>query len=151
MKTQQQVIEILLKMRPGTGCQRFEIFRLIVERLKNRQLQAQSALTDDPARLFDDGRGGAVGKLRIQRSQRHLVDALSGQAGQCGFDGRLTITHRQFDRPLRPVRFYSLLQTATEHDQRRAFRPPDRGIGMRRLFGTLDQNQRDEQAPQRPW
>ncbi len=150
VETQQQMIEILLQMRPGTGGQRVEVLRLVVERLQDRQLQRQSALADDPARFLNDRRRGAVGELRIKRRQGDLGDALPGQTRQRGLNGGLAVAHRQLHRALRPVRTYRLVQTATQHHQRRTFRPPDRGVRMRRLLGALDQDQRDQQAPQRP-
>ncbi len=140
VETQQQMIEILLQMRPGTGDQRVEVLRLVVERLQDRQLQRQSALADDPARFLNDRRRGAVGELRIKRRQGDLGDALPGQTRQRGLNGGLAVAHRQLHRALRPVRTYRLVQTAAQHHQRRTFRPPDRGVGMRRLLGALDQD-----------
>jgi hypothetical protein len=44
MEAQQQVIVILLQVRPGAGDQRIDVFRLIVERLQHAHLQRQLAL-----------------------------------------------------------------------------------------------------------
>ena len=52
---------------------------------------------------------------RQQRRQRHLADALLGQALQGRLDGRLAIAHGQLHRAVPPVRLHRLLQTAAEH------------------------------------
>ncbi|MNZ68077.1 hypothetical protein D3C78_863370 [compost metagenome] len=117
VKTQQQVIVVLLKVRPGTGSQGIEVLGLIVERLENRELHIQLLITHDPPGFLDDGRHCAVSELRIQRCERDLLDALRSDACEYRLNRRLAITHRQLDRPLGPLRGHHLLQATTEHHQ----------------------------------
>ncbi|MNQ91705.1 hypothetical protein D3C85_1070990 [compost metagenome] len=151
MKAHQQVIEILLQMRPGRGHQRIEVFRLVVERLEYRQLHVEVFLAYHAPGLFYDRSRGAVGELWIKRRQGDSLVPRRDQAHQRRFDRRLAVTHRQFDRAVLPLTGHRLLQATAEHHQRRALVPPDRGISMGRLLGTLDQDQRHQQPSNRPW
>ncbi|MNV19081.1 hypothetical protein D3C71_1099290 [compost metagenome] len=150
METQQQMVVILLQIRLGRGHQGVEVFRLIVERLEYRQLHIEFFLTHDAPGFFDHRRGGAVGELRIKRRQGDAFVPRRHQTQQRRLNGRLAVTHRQLYRPVLPLCGHGLLQTTTQHNQRRALLPPDRGIGMGRLLGTVDQDQRHQQTPHRP-
>ncbi|MNN76936.1 hypothetical protein D3C81_1933540 [compost metagenome] len=128
-------------MRFGRGHQRIDVFRLVVERLKHRQLQVELMLPKNSLRFFNHGGGGAVGELWIKRRQGDALVAGGRHAHQRRLDRRFAVAHRQLDRAVMPLGGHRLLQSTTENDQRRALVPPDRGVGMGRLFGTLDQNQ----------
>ncbi|MCY1177398.1 hypothetical protein D9M73_177040 [compost metagenome] len=113
-------------------------------------LQRQLLVAHDLPGLFHNGGHGAVGKLRVQRRQRHLGHALLSQPGQYRFQRWLAITHGHFHRAVGPVLAHRLLQASGQHDQGRAFIPPDGCIGMCRLLRALDQDQRYQQPANRP-
>ena len=151
MKAQQQVIVVLLHIRLGTGHQRIEVFRLIVERLENRELHVEFLLPNHPLGFFDHCGHGAIGELRIERRQGDFFVPLSRQTNQHRLNGWLAVAHRQLYRPLSPLRSHGPLQTTAEYHQWRAVRPPDRRISVGRLLWAFDQNQRHQQTPHRPW
>ncbi|MNE04921.1 hypothetical protein D3C80_974680 [compost metagenome] len=150
METQQQVVVILLKIRPGTFHQGVDVIWLVIKWLQHSQLHRQLVLGDYLPGLLDHGGHRAVGELWIKRRQGNLAHALRSQTLQHRRQGRLTITHGDFHRPMLPMLTHGSLQTPGQHHQRRAFIPPDRGIGMGRLLRTLDQNQRHQQTTHRP-
>ncbi|MDT4849324.1 hypothetical protein FQZ97_834420 [compost metagenome] len=150
VKTQQQVVETLFQVRPGAVDQGLDVFRLVVERRQDGETHVQVGRAHHPPGFLDHRGGGAVGELRVERRQGHLLDALRRQTLQRRLDRRLAVTHRQLDRTLGPLRLHGRLQAPAQHHQRRAVRPPDRRIGMGRGRGALEQNQRHQQTPQRP-
>ncbi len=150
MEAQQQMVVGLLQVRTHAFHQGIEVDRLVVERRQRADLQAQAMGGDHPAHLLFGGGRSAVGELRIQRRQGDPPDTTARQVEQDLLDGRLAVAHRQFHRSMRPVRLHRFLQATTEDDQWRPFVPPDRAVGVRRFGRTLDQDQRHQQAPQRP-
>ncbi|MNP20001.1 hypothetical protein D3C76_1125570 [compost metagenome] len=118
VEAQQQVIVILLQVRPGAGDQRIDVFRVIVERLQHAYLQRQLAVGHGLVRLRHHSGHRAVGELRIERRQRHLAHTLRGQALQHLGQGRLTVTHGNLDRAVRPMRDHRRLQATGQHHQR---------------------------------
>lgn len=150
MEAQQQVIVTLQQIRLGAGHQRVEVFRLIVERLENRKLHIQPLLAHHSLGLLDHRGHGAVGELWIKGCESDLPVTLGRQAYQRRFNRWLAITHRQFHRAVMPLLSHDLLQATAENHQWRTLVPPDRRVGMRRLLGALDQDQRNQQASHRP-
>ncbi len=119
MKTQQQVIVILLQVRLGAGDQCIEVFRLIVKRLQHRQVHVESVLANHPLGFFDYRSGGAVGELWIKRRQGNALVPGGDQLQQFRFNRRLAVTHGQFHRAMGPLGGHLLLQTTAQHHQRR--------------------------------
>gem|GEM_PF-4321654 len=150
MEAEQQVVIVLLQIGPGTGDQCVDVVWIIVERLQHAHLQRQSLLGDGLPGELHDGRYCAVGKLWVQGRQGDLAYTLRRKPLQYLGQGWLTVAHGDFNRPVRPVIDHGRLQATGKHHQRRALVPPDRGIGVGGLLGTLDQYQRHQQAPDGP-
>ncbi len=150
MEAQQQVVVILLQIRPGASRQCLDVVRVLVERLQHAQLQRQLAFTDRlPGQLHHSGHR-AVGELWVKRCQGHLAHPLCDQTLQHLGQGRLAIAHGNLHRAMGPVLDHCRLQATGQHHKRRALLPPDRAIGVGRLLRALDQDQRHQQAPHRP-
>ncbi len=150
MEAQQQVIVILLQIRPGAGDQCLDVVRVLVEWLQHAKLQRQIAFINRLPGQFHHSGHRAVSELRVQRRQGHLAHTLCHQALQHLGQGRLAIAHGNLHRAMGPVLDHRRLQATGQHHQRRALLPPDRAIGVRRLLRALDQDQRHQQAPHRP-
>ena len=86
VKAEQQMIVILLQVRPGTCHQCVKVFGLIVKRLHDGELNGQLCGFNHPLGFFNHRGHRAVGKLGIQRRQRDLLNTLRGQTLEYGFN-----------------------------------------------------------------